>query len=157
LQIHASALRRYFRKRVPADAVDDLVQEVFVSVQARRAESPIENMCGYLFAVASHVLVRYRLETRRTRSRLESIDEDTLVATSDVSPERLVASRDDLKHLVAALQSLPPRTRDVFVLHRFEEMTYSAIAKCLHISVSAVEKQIMTALRLLKAHLELEP
>ena len=41
-----------------------------------------------------------------------------------------------------------------FVLHRFEEMTYPAIAQCLHISVSAVEKQIMNALRLLRDELE---
>ena len=102
LQTHAPALRRYFRRRVPADAVDDLVQEVFVSVQARRAQSPIENMCGYLFAVASHVLLHHRVQARRDRSRLERIDEDTVVGVSDVSPERLVASRQDLKRLVVS-------------------------------------------------------
>lgn len=156
LQSHASALRRYFRKRVPAGEVDDLVQEVFLSMQARRAQARIENMCGYLFTVAAHVLFHYRSEARKTGARLERIDEDTIVGATDPSPERLLSSREDLRRLVAALQMLPPRTRDVFVLHRFEEMTYSAIAKSLHISVSAVEKQIMNALRLLKAQLEMD-
>jgi RNA polymerase sigma-70 factor (ECF subfamily) len=154
---YASALRRYFRKRVPAAEVDDLVQEVFLSIQARRAESRIENLSGYLFTVAARVLLHYRMEAGKAGARLESIAEDHLMLATDPSPERLLASREELRRLVLALESLPPRTRDVFVLHRFEEMTYSAIAKRLHISVSAVEKQIMNALGLLKGQLEREP
>jgi RNA polymerase sigma-70 factor (ECF subfamily) len=154
LQAHASALQRYFRKRVPATEVDDLVQEVFLSLQSRRAHQPIENIESYLFAVAGHVLLRYRSHARRAGTHFEAMGEDNVHAASDPSPERVLSSHEELSRLVAALDALPSRTRDVFVLHRFEEMTYSAIAKSQHISVSAVEKQIMNALRLLKAHLE---
>jgi len=155
LEMHASALRRYFRKRVPASDVDDLVQEVFLNLQSRQTQSPIENVGGYLFAVAGHVLVRYRTQSRKAHAPLESFAED-VYASSAPSPERVLASHEELRRLVAALECLPLRTRDVFVLHRFEEMTYPAIACALHISVSAVEKQIMNALRLLKAELERE-
>jgi RNA polymerase sigma factor (sigma-70 family) len=155
LQMYAAALRRYFRKRVPHAEVDDLVQEVFLNLQARRAEIPIQNLGGYLFAVAGHVLLHYRTQQRKTDSQFQGIDDDaTLYASMDPSPERVVSSREELQRFVAALEYLPPRTRDVFVLHRFEEMTYPAIASCLHISVSAVEKQIMNALRMLRDELE---
>jgi RNA polymerase sigma factor (sigma-70 family) len=155
LETHAAALRRYFRKRVPASDVDDLVQEVFLNLQSRQTQDPIDNVGGYLFAVAGHVLVRYRVQARKSDEQLQSIGED-LYASPDPSPERILASREELRRLVAALECLPLRTRDVFVLHRFEEMTYPAIARHLRISVSAVEKQIMNALRLLKAELEKE-
>jgi RNA polymerase sigma-70 factor (ECF subfamily) len=154
LQAHAAALQRYFRKRVPAAEVDDLVQEVFLNLQSRRAEQPIENIEGYLFAVAGHVLLRYRSHARRAGTHFEAIGEENQHVAGEPSPERVLSSHEELSRLVAALDALPPRTRDVFVLHRFEEMTYSAIAKSQHISVSAVEKLIMNALRLLKAHLE---
>lgn len=157
LQMHASALRRYFSKRVPAAEVDDLVQEVFLSLQSRRSEEPIENIGGYLFAVAGNVLLHYRDESRRSVAYFEAAGEETVLAAPDPSPERQISGYEDLRRLVAALEHLPERTRDVFVLHRFEEMTYSAIARSLGISVSAVEKQIMNALRALKAHLEREP
>jgi RNA polymerase sigma factor (sigma-70 family) len=155
LQIYAAALRRYFRKRVPVTDVDDLVQEVFLNLQSRRAEAPIENLGGYLFAVAGHVLLHYRTQQRGPGSQLLDIDdENALYPSMDPSPERVISSREELQRLVSALECLPPRTRDVFVLHRFEEMTYPAIARCFHISVSAVEKQIMNALRMLRDELE---
>jgi RNA polymerase sigma-70 factor (ECF subfamily) len=60
-------------------------------------------------------------------------------------------SRERLKRIREAIANLPPRTRDVFVLHRFEDMTYKSIADGLGISVSAVEKRIIVALKHLKA------
>ncbi len=47
-------------------------------------------------------------------------------------------------------EDLPPRTRDAFLLNRFEGQTYSQIAKRLGVSVSMVEKHIAEALRQLK-------
>jgi RNA polymerase sigma-70 factor (ECF subfamily) len=48
------------------------------------------------------------------------------------------------------IRALPPRTRDAFLLHRFEDQTYGQIAKRLGVSVSMVEKHIAEALRQLK-------
>jgi RNA polymerase sigma factor (sigma-70 family) len=154
LSAYAPALRRYFSKRAPVAEVDDLVQEVFLNMQSRRAESAIENIEGYLFSVAANVLLRHRMRLRKANMRLQSLEAGEVEVPEDFSPERLLASQDDLRRALAALQKLPPRTRDVLMLHRFEEMTYAAIARRLGISVSAVEKHIMNALRALKADQE---
>ena len=53
-----------------------------------------------------------------------------------------------------ALAALPPKTREAFILHRYEEMTYAAIAARLQISVSGVEKLIIRALRQLRQAVE---
>jgi RNA polymerase sigma-70 factor (ECF subfamily) len=45
-----------------------------------------------------------------------------------------------------AVQHLTPRTREVFILHRVDELTYTEIAARLGISVSTVEYHIMRAL-----------
>jgi RNA polymerase sigma-70 factor (ECF subfamily) len=71
----------------------------------------------------------------------------------DLTPERVLLDREALEVVVAAIADLPSRTRDVFVLHRFEEMTCGNIATLLGISVSAVEKHIMKALRYLHGRL----
>jgi RNA polymerase sigma-70 factor (ECF subfamily) len=55
-----------------------------------------------------------------------------------------------------AIAALPARTRDVFVLHRFEEMSGSRIAAALGLSVSAVEKHIMRALKVLYDRLKVD-
>lgn len=148
---HAPVLRRYFRKRVPVDHVDDLVQEVFLNMQARRAGSSIENLEGYLFAVAANVLIRYRSAARRTTPVPFDSDPDETGPSDSLSPERLLLGNEALRRAIAVLEDLPMRTRDILLLHRFEEMTYAEIARRLGISVSAVEKHIMAALRRLKA------
>jgi RNA polymerase sigma-70 factor (ECF subfamily) len=61
--------------------------------------------------------------------------------------------REALERVVEAIAGLPPRTREVFVLHRFEEITGARIAEQLGISESAVEKHIMKALKALHRRL----
>ena len=68
--------------------------------------------------------------------------------TGKVAPEHKRLSRYGTMEL-EDIMALPERTRDVFLLHRFEEMTYSDISQHFGISLSAVEKHMIKALRLL--------
>lgn len=142
-----ASLRRYFRKRVPVQEVDDHVQDVLLSLQRRQHDDEIEDIERYVFVIAGNLL------RRRARQRLNQQDvlRQQWETKSDITPERIVMSRERLKRTREAIANLPPRTRDVFVLHRFEDMTYQSIADGLGISVSAVEKRIIVALKHLKA------
>ena len=146
-------LRRYFAKRVPASEIDDLVQEVFVRMQTHADGSPIQHLDRYLFTVAASVLS----DQARRRAVRHETEHETLqelhYPTEELTPERVLLDREALGMVVAAIADLPARTRDVFVLHRFEEMTCTGIAEQLGMSVSAVEKHIMKALRVLHSRL----
>jgi len=48
---------------------------------------------------------------------------------------------------MAVIDEMPPRRRDVFLLHRIDELTYPQIARKLGISIKAVEKHIHLALK----------
>jgi RNA polymerase sigma-70 factor (ECF subfamily) len=54
----------------------------------------------------------------------------------------------------AALAALPPRTREVFLLHRVEELGYKAIAERLGISARTVEWHVAEAIARLAKGLE---
>ena len=61
----------------------------------------------------------------------------------------------ELEHkLDAVIQSLPAQCRLVFHMSRFEELRYQEIADRLGISVKAVEKQIMRALKTVRTELK---
>jgi RNA polymerase sigma factor (sigma-70 family) len=153
LQVYVPGLRRYFSKRAAIDEIDDLVQEVFVRLQALTQNPPIEHLDRYLFTVASSVLTD---QARRRAVRHETAHEtleDRHYPVEELTPERVSLDREALGMVVAAIADLPDRTRDVFVLHRFEEMTCTGIAEQLGMSVSAVEKHVMKALRLLHGRL----
>ena len=143
------AVRRYIAKRAPAPDVDDLVQDVALRMHTRRSEGGIANLEGYLFQVAQSVLTdRARRDISRARSRHQPLEEFHHPVEGR-SPERVLAGKEQWSRLIAAVGDLPDRTRQAFVLHRFEEMSYAAIARHMGISVSAVEKHIMKAIRIL--------
>jgi RNA polymerase sigma-70 factor (ECF subfamily) len=149
------AIHRYFARRAGAEETDDLAQEVYLHMLARADVTGIDNLEGYVFQVAANVLAAKgrRDRVRHTRQHIELNEFHHPVEES--SPERILMERQLLKSISTAVLDLPVRTREVFVLHRFEEMTYGAIAAHLQISVSAVEKHIMRAMRLLTARMKL--
>ena len=151
---YGPALRRFFSKRVGAGEADDLVQEVFLRLQARAAGEALENVERYLFRIANNVLVdRHRHQTSHAISYVDPLDGLFDVA-DELSPERTLMARQTLSQLSLALRELPPRTRDAFIFHRFEEMTYPVIAKRMGISVNGVEKLIKRALAQLAVKVE---
>lgn len=144
-----AGLRQYFRKRVPQQEVEDLVQDVLISLQARQGGGEIESMERYVFAVAGNLL------SKRARQRGPlSVAVEERDARTDLTPEHILMHKERLRRARDAIETLPARTREVFLLHRFEEMTYPRIARGLGISVSAVEKHIILALRALRIAVE---
>jgi RNA polymerase sigma factor (sigma-70 family) len=148
---YGPGLKRYFQRRVPAAEVEDLVQDVFLAMHARQDGGPVENVQGYLFAIASNLLAK-----RKPTLALTALDEAGALADG-FSPERLFISHQEAVLAIAAIRKLPARSQEAFVLHRFENMTYAAIAKKLNISVSAVGKLVSRALAQLTEELEPGP
>jgi RNA polymerase sigma factor (sigma-70 family) len=143
-------LVNYFEKRVrEAFDVDDLVQEVFIRLTYRSELQPIENLEAYVFQVA-HNVIRDRLRRRATH-RVAQHDtlENSPELTDDFSPERVLIGRQLLTRAIESLEELPARTRHVFVLCQYEEMSLEDIAAQLGLSVSGVR----FLLRQAKAHL----
>lgn len=140
-------LRRYIRRRAPTDMVEDLLQEVWLRLYALRDPSSIRYAERYLFVIASSVLAKYR----RKGSPEIGIDlvPETEIPCDDISPERIIDGKRSVQNVLDVLNSLSFRTRQVFLLHRFEDMTYRRIAQELEISVSAVEKHMIKALKAL--------
>ena len=150
---YGPALRRYFEKRVTPAEAEDLVQDVFLSMQVRGGADGIDNVKGYLFRVAANVLARRRYSYPSLGRPLAPLDE----RIEELSPERVLLGKEALDRLLGALEGLPPRAREALLLHRFEESTYASVARRMGITVSAVERLITRALRQVAANLEARP
>lgn len=129
------------------DRAEDAVQEVFVALWRGRERLPApEALTGYL-----HRAVRNRALNQLRQRRGDQVDVDGLLSAS-VAPEgpaRLEAA-DLQRRILLALESLPPRTREVFLLSREQQLSYAAIAETLEISVKTVETLMGRALRSLR-------
>lgn len=138
---YGGELRRYFARRAPASEADDLVQDVFLRLQSARFGAPIADAQRYLFTVARHVLASRRRRSPARHAALEEAPEPV----SHLSPERILVGRQDYARAIRAVVDLPPRARSAFRLHRFEELTYAAIADRMGISRESVKELLRRA------------
>jgi RNA polymerase sigma-70 factor (ECF subfamily) len=131
-----------------------MVQDVFTRIVARDSSEPVEHLGGYIMKTAASVLAdRGRRRVSRQAESHIVFDAD-LHGDEDVDPERVLSGKQELNAATAALLSLPERTRTVFVLRRLEGYRFREIAEHLGISVSAVEKHMVRAVRHLSDEME---
>jgi RNA polymerase sigma factor (sigma-70 family) len=144
--VYRPALIQYFRRKShDLNEIEDLVQDVFLRIAARRSSEVIENFGGYVFQTAASVLAdRHRRRTVRQFDMHVEFDNDRHSA-ADFDAARIVEGRQSLQLAVAALETLPERTRTIFILRRLEGHAYRDIAERIGISVSAVEKHMVRA------------
>jgi RNA polymerase sigma-70 factor (ECF subfamily) len=139
-------LLRYFQRRAPShfDA-EDLVQEVFLRLSRQADIGSIQNMEAYLFRVASNALTdQYRNHASHAQAYRE-FSEYPRAGSEVVSPEQELLGRESISQLVQALDELPRKIRDTFVLYHFASLRYSAIAQRMGVSISTVEKRMAKA------------
>jgi len=148
---YLGAIRAFVSKRVHPNDLDDVVQDVALKMHQRAGRDGVENVQGYLFQVARSVLADHGRRSRAGRAGLHDPLEDHNHPVETCPPDRILEHRQELQLMLAALRDLPDRARQAFVLHRFDHMSYADIARHMNISVSAVEKNIMRAMRQLTA------
>lgn len=131
------------------ESSEDVVQELFIKIwDQQKLQMGVENLKFYLFtAVRNNCLSRIRKNKKNYFEELR--DED---AADEMLPGfGKVDEAPDTNALIAnALNRLPPKCREVFLLSRLSGQTYLQIARSLGISVKTVENQMGKAIRLLK-------
>jgi RNA polymerase sigma factor (sigma-70 family) len=153
-------LMAFFRRRTRSEQeAEDLTQETFVRLLRSERFRAAEASDPFVFTVAINLL-RDRSRTAHARSREAtfSLDDGAGAAlhaqlVEDRGPERVLLSRESLILAETALFELPTRTREIFVLFRFEQMSQRQIAALYGVSVSAVEKHVAKALAHVTARL----
>jgi RNA polymerase sigma factor (sigma-70 family) len=143
-----AVLRRYFAKHgVGESELDDLVQDVFLRIVHRGGAGRLEQLDGYIFQTAASVLAdRWRRRKARQADRHVSFDPDRHGEQSP-GPDDALLAREALRATSLSLLELPERVRRVFLLRRVEGLSFQTIARRLGLSVSAVEKDMLRAVR----------
>ena len=139
----------YVRSR---DAAEDIVQDLFTWLWANRhGFHPEHGLRAYLFgAVRNRALNALRDEA--TASRLVETQPSSGVGRAESADAQLMAA--DLESAIQdAVEGMPPRCREVFVLLRTQALTYAQVAVILGISPKTVEVHMGRALAILRARL----
>jgi len=145
---HERALVRYLNRvwRTRSE-VDDLVQEVYVRVYESAEKSRPVAVKSFLFTAARNLMT-----DRARRARVVTIEavgniEELNAGVDEMTPERRLSARQELKALAGAFESLSPRCREVVWLRRVDELSQKEVAVRLGVSSRTVETYLMRGMQ----------
>jgi len=147
-------LLRFLRARGAGDDSEDVLQELWLKVERLEAEGPIADPRAYLFRMADNLMHdRVRANMRRTNREHAWTETGFDPAGRDETPsaEQALLARQRLRRVELALATLGERTQRIFRRFRVEGVNQSRIAEEEGISVSAIEKHLQRAYRVVAA------
>lgn len=151
---HFTAIRRFFRNKIRADDVEDLIQRTFAAcVEGRDRFRGDSSFRTFLFAVARNQLYKF---LRDRASRDARVDPDLGVSSVHalgMTPSSVVAARQEHALVLEALQRIPVDHQVMLELYYWEQLPGPEIAKVFDISPTTVRTRLFRARQSLEAAL----
>ena len=151
----AMPLVRYLSKKTQNNEdANDLAQEAFLRMHTFQQTRELDNAKAFLFKTANNLLID---QVRRAKVHNKYLDFEMLIEQSDEgvdkyspSAERTVCAEQELAQIYKAVDLMPEKVKQAFLMHRGSDMTYPQIAMEMDVSTSMVEKYIVQALKFLR-------
>ena len=134
------------------EETENLIQDVFLNLWENRHR--VENNASiqsYVFTIAYHSAVsilRKKARDQQFFDYLTTIREDLEDPVNvEVEYKELTVKLEEI------IKNLPPRQKEIYLLHKVEGLRYEAIAEQLNISVNTIETHMSRALKTIRGKL----
>lgn len=127
-------------------AAEDLTQDTFVRLWERRSV-PVDpaHLKNYVLRTGRNLALDFQ-RRERISPFIQGLEHLEFIADQAPTPEDIAAAREKLHALSVAVEALPPRARQVFVMARIDGLTYVEISEKLGISPKTVFSHMVAAL-----------
>lgn len=144
-RVQAGRLREIARRAGRQDE-EDVVQDAFLQVVERTRSQKITKLDNLLTHVVRCLAID-RIRRRVSQKTFTSVEAGERAVDAAADPERGLMGAQRLERVLAAIESMPPKRREVFLLHRVNDLTYIQIARRLGVDIKTVEKHVHLAMR----------
>jgi RNA polymerase sigma-70 factor (ECF subfamily) len=139
----------YLRDQVPSE---EMAQEVFLYMWEKREQIEIKTtLKTYMYSAIKNKCLNY---IKYEVPRKNELEDSHLALMVTEQPDQGVDTDRLKKYLEAAIDELPTKCRQIFVLSRNAGLTYEEIAEEMEISIKTVENQMSIALKKLRESLK---
>ena len=160
LERHRGPVIHFLYRMVQNQAVaEELAQEVFLRVYRSRATyEPTAKFTTWLFRIATHLALNAIRDGKGEKNK-ESLDQEQAdgiirqVADRAPTVEQRLLNQVKVREIRRAINSLPGKQRAAVLMHKYQELEYSQIARILNCSESAVKSLLFRAYESLRSKL----
>lgn len=154
---YRASLLKYLIGLLPGGRQDalEILHETYVRLlQQEDLERIQQNPRAYIFTIATNLVTDWLRRRNSRRQELHDSFDELEFPCDEMTPTRALSWEQSLAQLKQALMELPLLTRQIFLLSRFDELTYPEIARELNISTRTVERHMSSAFHALQHSLE---
>ncbi len=146
--IFFAALKKVRSKEV----AEELVQNLFISLWAKREHLNIQRLEPYLQSAIRYQVIDY-IKSKIIHERYYQFAKEQLDVDENSSESRLL-----LQELTVAIDNtikkLPQKTQEIFRLSRYENRSAKEIAQFMNLSEKAVQYHVTQSLKFMRLHLK---
>ena len=163
-EIYSSFYRKsylYVKSYVHDEMVaEDIVSESLIRLWERMKKEPLESVAPFLFSILKNRSLDY-LKHQSVRQNAHVQITETLNREIEIRTNSLEASNpneifsEEVQRIIKnTLDSLPKKTREIFLMSRFSNKPHKEIAELFDISVKGVDYHVMQAVKELRKALK---
>ncbi|MCU7375139.1 RNA polymerase sigma factor [Paucibacter sp. O1-1] len=145
------------RRGCAGDDADDLIQDAYVKLACYERTHEVSHPDAFLLRAARNLAIDAH-RVRRNHGQtvlLEDVEAEVSAPGRGVSPiEDTVLDGERTARVIVILEGLPALTREIFVEHLFEGMSYPEIAASRGLRVRAVRGHVTKAMVVLMRRME---
>ncbi|QRR04135.1 sigma-70 family RNA polymerase sigma factor [Dyadobacter sandarakinus] len=131
------------------DLAEEVVQDVFLKIwMNRELLATVDNFPVYLYVISRNAALNCLKKAAHESARIEDVDLHLETMVAEVSEE-------DHRYLLIdeAIDQLPPRQKQVYLLSRHERLSYAEIAMQLDLSKESVKKYLQIATKSISSYI----
>jgi RNA polymerase sigma factor (sigma-70 family) len=155
IEFHYRDLFAYVARKLGSSMfAADIVHDAYVRVRQLPSLLTVRNPRAYLFRTATNLIIDYHRQEQRRGKYLtpESLLEE--IPAGNPSLDAMLDEKRQLAILRVAIDELPSKCQQVFIMRKFEGLEQEEIASQLGISRNMVEKHLRKALLYCRARME---
>ncbi len=133
------------------DISENIVQEIFVKLWENRDKLNIQsNVKSYLYTAVKNHSLNY---IKKEKQHISIEDETESSNYYSKAPDEEMIDKELYDSVQAAINKLPEHCRQIYLLKRYDELSYSEIAEVQNVSINTVKTQLKRAVKSLSKNL----